>query len=233
MTQPKVDALLNTVACTLIVNLAGPQAGLSTLLGKFIERPYPAMMALSACPPCCKPQGYQLDIYHQSKLYDSDKIGYMLEALRINGPPVAGSHKVVDDRGFKCPFLNGRKVSLPSGSVVMADYFSSAMDPKFWHEPYTFDITRKKEDYIFFNGPYGRWDSAPRKCPGESVSMCLMSMVLDKVLEQSKVNLNAMELIEQSKHHGDNNGGASSSAPHPASMGRPTEAFDVESVRAR
>jgi len=52
------------------------------------------MMALSACPPCCKPQGYQLDIYHQSKLYDSDKIGYMLEALRINGPPVAGSHKV-------------------------------------------------------------------------------------------------------------------------------------------
>lgn len=53
--------------------------------------------------------------------------------------------QVVDDRGFKCPFLNGRKVSLPSGSVVMADYFSSAMDPKFWHEPYTFDITRKKE----------------------------------------------------------------------------------------
>lgn len=38
MTQPKVDALLNTVACTLIVNLAGPQAGLSTLLGEALAR---------------------------------------------------------------------------------------------------------------------------------------------------------------------------------------------------
>ena len=38
MTQPKVDALLNTVACTLIVNLAGPQAGLSTLLGDALAR---------------------------------------------------------------------------------------------------------------------------------------------------------------------------------------------------
>jgi len=214
MAQPKVDALLNTICCTLVINAAGPQAGISTLLGKFIARPVPAMMALSATPACCRPSGFRGDLRIEAQKYESDKIAYMLETLRLDGPPVAGSHKVVDERGFECPFLNSQKVSLPPGSVVMADYFSSMMDPKAWNCPYDFRLDRDQDKYIFFNGPYKR--PAPRKCPGEALSMCLMSLVLDAVLE----------------HSGWKEGGGDGSptaAPARISMERVDDPIDVES----
>ena len=125
-------------------------------------------------------------------LYRANPTDFVLETLRL-ACPVAGSHKVLD-KPMVCPFMKDM-VTLPENTVLVANYGSAHLDPKEWGDDWRdFRPGRAPRDrYLVWNGPYG--GSAPRQCPGEELSMVVITTVisafLDKFMPDGTINTDA------------------------------------------
>ena len=91
-------------------------------------------------------------------------------------PPVQSTGKVLEGEE-RCPFLHG-DVAMPRGSSVVACLYYASIDKRAWGaDADTFKPGRKRELHLNWNGPFG--EDAPRKCPGEALSLEIGRAMLD------------------------------------------------------
>ena len=109
-----------------------------------------------------------------------DKVERILEAVRLQ-PPVQSTGKVLAAEE-RCPFMQG-DVTLPRGTSVVACLYYASIDKKAWGDDAdAFKPGRPREKHLNWNGPFG--GDAPRKCPGEQLSVEIGRAMLDAWVER-------------------------------------------------
>lgn len=110
---------------------------------------------------------------------------YVLETLRTTAHSIGSLRKVQDD--YTITTDSGSKLQLFQGEVIAASHLLTNTDEKRWKNALSFDPKRYTDEQVKtmrFDAPYVTFSSGIHKCPGETIGVTLISLVVAHLLSR-------------------------------------------------